>query len=330
MANLGWWRLLTELMPNMLCAPSPGTIAMIAKEIFPASTLYSIERVDEGMSTYVYRITGGSDTLYLRILPEEGASFAPEARAHELLREREIKVPEIMYVEHLNEDLQRSIMVTTEIAGEHVGHCSSAQDIRNVLIEAGRDLAVINSIPVDGFGWIKRDRAEVVDLEAEYPSYRTFALEGFDTCLATIGGALSVAEIATIRGAIGQYDNWLDVDQARLAHGDFDVTHIFQRDGRYSGIIDFGEIRGGDPFYDLGHFRLHDGERLPVGMLSYLLEGYGQVTPLPPDHERRIRFSSLLIGVRWLARMMTKFPEHEFHDHQAATSIRRALKTLAA
>ena len=33
--------------------------------------------------------------------------------------------------------------------------------------------------------------------------------------------------------------------QAYLAHGDFDATHIWLDDqGRYAGIIDFGEMRG--------------------------------------------------------------------------------------
>jgi hypothetical protein len=32
--------------------------------------------------------------------------------------------------------------------------------------------------------------------------------------------------------------------EARLAHGDFDTTHILQVDGDCSGLIDFGEIRG--------------------------------------------------------------------------------------
>ena len=42
---------------------------------------------------------------------------------------------------------------------------------------------------------------------------------------------------------------------AWLAHGDFDCSHIYVADGRYSGIIDFGEIRGANPWYDLAQFR---------------------------------------------------------------------------
>lgn len=321
-------RLLIE--PKVDVPRTPGfmeTAALVAR-IFPGTSDVSTTWVEGGVSTHVYRIVGGNDVFYLRVLPETGASFAPEVRAHELLRERGVKVPEVIYFEHLNEGLQRSVMMTTEIVGEHVGRRSSVQDIRQILIEAGRDLAILNSIPVNGFGWIKRGRAEVVDLDAEHPSYRAFALEDLGTHLSSIESVLSAEEIAAARETINRHDRWLDVDQAWLAHGDFDVTHIFQDRGRYTGIIDFGEIRGGDPFYDLGHFRLHDGETLPGRVLPYLLEGYGQVTPLPSDYEQRISFSSLLIGVRWLARMIEKFPEREFGGHQAAKSIGRDLIVL--
>ena len=98
------------------------------------------------------------------------------------------------------------------------------------------------------------------------------------------------------QGTIERYEAWLHVEQAWLAHGDFDVTHIYQHDGRYTGIIDFGEIRGAHQLYDLGHFNLHDGEVVPQMLLPTLLEGYREVLTLPPDRERRISLVSVLIG----------------------------------
>jgi hypothetical protein len=44
-----------------------------------------------------------------------------------------------------------------------------------------------------------------------------------------------------------------------MPYGDLDLTHIYCQDGHYTGIIDLGEIRGTGPYYDLGHFRFHDG-----------------------------------------------------------------------
>src|SRR5690242_19569214 len=56
-----------------------------------------IAPVNEGVSTYVYRITRNGDTFYLRVLPEEGATVASEVEAHMLLRRCGVHVPEVVY-----------------------------------------------------------------------------------------------------------------------------------------------------------------------------------------------------------------------------------------
>jgi hypothetical protein len=58
-------------------------IQEVVKKIFPQSPA-RVERVTEGVSTYVYRIIFAHETFYMRVLPEEGASFSlspsPSAR----------------------------------------------------------------------------------------------------------------------------------------------------------------------------------------------------------------------------------------------------------
>jgi aminoglycoside phosphotransferase (APT) family kinase protein len=306
------------------------SVEQLARTIFPRSIRLSLEHIVEGVSTLVYRVRRDDDVFYLRVLPELGASFAPEVRVHALLRERNVKVPEVVYYEYYNEALQRSVMVTTEIRGTHVGRRMLDADVRNILVDVGRELAVINSIPVQGFGWIRRDRSEVVQLEADLPTYRAFVLEHLEDDLTTLGEhLLGCKEVAAIQAIVERCDAWPAVERASLSHGDFDVTHIYQHDGRYSGIIDFGEIRGTDPFYDLGHFALHDGETLPYRVLPYLLEGYGEVAHLPANHEQRIQVSSLLIAIRGLARRVAKYP-HDGGSHLHLDSIRRAIAVLSA
>jgi hypothetical protein len=88
---------------------------------------------------------------------------------------------------------------------------------------------------------------------------------------------------------------------------------------------------GTGPHYDLGHFRLHDGEIASYDALPSLLAGYQQVVPLPPGHEQRIAFLSLLIGIRFLARGLLKLSGHELTAHarsHARASIDRDLQLL--
>jgi len=286
-----------------------STIEDLVARALPRSTHSTVERVEEGASTAVYKVRRAGEVYYVRVLPEQGASFAPEARAHRLLRERGVKVPEVIYVDACDIMLGRSVMVTTEIAGQRVGHCRDGRGVRRVLMEAGRDLAAINSVPVDGFGWIRRHNGEDDHLAGEHRGYREFARDHLEDDLALLGAhTLDPHEVAAIHEVIERYDSLLDVEDARLAHGDFDATHIFQRAGRYTGIIDFGEIRGVDPFYDLRHFKLHDGETISAPVLPYLLEGYTSVAPLPPDYEQRIAVAALLIGVKALAHQLAKPP----------------------
>jgi aminoglycoside phosphotransferase (APT) family kinase protein len=298
--------------------PDARQIETVVRQIFPSIALV-VERVAEGVSTWVYRITSRNETFYLRVLPEEGASFAPEVAAHTLLRERQVNVPEVIYFEQCHELLQRSMMVTMAIKGEPLSQSPalSAGAREAIVAEAGRDLGWINSVPVAGFGWVQRYSSETRQLQAQWPTYRAFALEWWEADLAYLAkSTLSSTEAAMLEGLVSQYDSYLNSEEGYLAHGDFDATHIYQEAGRYTGIIDLGEIRGTDRWYDLGHFHLRDGEQLPFRLEATLVRSYGAIAPLPSDYEQRIRFTSLLINVRALARSLQKRPANRYPRHQ--------------
>jgi aminoglycoside phosphotransferase (APT) family kinase protein len=311
--------------------PDERAIGAFAARILSPSVPPIVERVAEGVSTYVYRLRQGQAVWYLRVLPEEHASFAPEVFAHQRLRERGVAVPEVLYFEHCNETLERSVMLTTEIKGTSLAHCPNAQAQRRILHAAGRDLANINSLPVQGFGWVQRDKSTITRLQAEHPSSSAFLCEYLERDLAMLSNAQALKRetLTAIKRVLRDHAAWLDSDYSWLAHGDFDVTHIYQDAGRYTGIIDFGEIRGADVFYDLGHFSMHDGETLPALLLPWLLEGYQEITPLPDGYTQRIAFASLLIGIRTLARTGQKRPQ-SLLTHHALHAIPRAVQRLRA
>lgn len=297
--------------------PATHEIEAVVATLFPSTSLV-IERVAEGVSTWVYRILSQNETFYLRILPEDGASFAPEVAAHTLLRRKQVKVPEIIHFEHCNAVLQRSIMVTSAIKGQSLmDSLSLSKEVRDAVVtEAGRDLAQINSLPVAGFGWVQRDLPETSQLRAQWPTYRAFFLEWLEADLAYLTKrTLSTSQVATLERLISRYDVYLNSADGCLAHGDLDSTHIYQDAGHYTGIIDFGEIRGADQWYDLGHFHLHDREQLPFHLEAALLRGYGEIISLPSDYQRCIRFTSVLINVRALARSLQKRPPNQYTRH---------------
>lgn len=271
--------------------------------VFSTRAPLTIERMLEGVSTEVYRIHRAHEVFYLRILPEANASFAPEVYVHTLLAARGVHVPQVVYFEHLHPVLQRSVMITTEIPGNAIGHDVHDDDARSIIHVAGQELARIHAIAVDGFGWVLRDQALVEQLQAEYATAAEWLQQHIAEPFAVLEqrNILTAADVATIGLVMAESLALFRAEPAVLAHGDFDVTHIYQRNGQYTGIIDFGEIRGANRFYDLGHFQLEQAERLPD-----LLAGYTEICPLPSDARRRILAMSILIVVRRLGRRMMR------------------------
>jgi aminoglycoside phosphotransferase (APT) family kinase protein len=258
----------------------------------------TVARVAEGVSTTVYRVDAGSQTYYLRILPEPGASFAPEVAVHRQLRAAGLRVPEVVYFEHYNRLFQRSLMLTTAIAGRAVGHQQPPGAVQQIMIEAGRELAQLNQIAVQGYGWVRRDTPDL-RLRGEHPTLPAWFTEEFESPIRALHGCrdLTSRDADALLRLLGVACEQLQHEPAILAHGDFDATHIYHHDGAYSGIIDFGEIRGAHQFYDLGHFAVENGDWLP-----YVLQGYTAVAPLRDDALRHIHLSSLLIAARRVGR----------------------------
>ena len=306
----------------------PTALRRIVERVVPGTGPPTIRRAGEGTTTQVYRVARDGRTVYLRIAEDAEDHAAAEALAHGLARARGARVPEILHAGEFDPALGRSYLVTAEVPGEPIALARPGLDLAPVLRAAGRDLAWINAVPVAGFGFVRRDRASPTRLEGGVPTNRAFVMDEVPGHLDRLRHELlPPPEVARIERVLADHDPWLDVPAGRLAHGDFDPTHVYHRNGVYKGIIDLGEIRGADPLYDLGHLALHDGERLPFPLLPGVLAGYQEVAPLPPDHERRIAFWGLLIGVRALARSLGRPGAERYRAHLigAVARLRRQI-----
>lgn len=274
--------------------PNLDIIIELVRELLP-NTSYQVARMISGSSTWVYRLDSAHETLYMRVLPEANASFAPEVAVHRRLRELGAMVPEVVLWQHYNPQLERSLMLTTAIAGRDLQAQVRVDDLGPVLRAVGRDLARIHSLVVDGYSWIKRDSDDTGGLAAEHSSQIAWLEADYLPALRTLYDhqLLAQAALAHLESKIEAFAKLSAESSAALAHGDFDLTHIFVDHGRYTGIIDFGEIRGTHPSYDLGHFAIENQAHLPA-----LLAGYAEITPLPPDFEQQIALQRVLIALR--------------------------------
>ena len=61
---------------------------------------------------------------------------------------------------------------------------------------------------------------------------------------------------------------------------------------------------------------MREGEYTSYSQLPVLIRGYREVTSLPPNYEKAIRFASILINIRALVRSLLKRPPNRFTQHQ--------------
>ncbi len=263
--------------------------------------IINVERVPKGWSTYVYRVITGSGTYYVRFLPED-ASFAAEVLAHNILLDKGVIVPRVVGFEHRNEATGFSLMVTAEIPGVSVEDDWPHDNPGGILREAGRQLALVHEVTVDGFGWI--DRTSYDRLKGEHSTFQEYFTEFLSGDLQALGRyGFPDKERAYIADLMEKARLMLDVQNAVLVHGDFDISHIYHSNGGYSGLIDLGEIRGNNRLFDLATFTNFVG--LPDRIVySYLLEGYREITPLTNSDLYAVELMALLQTLRLLGKRL--------------------------
>jgi len=260
---------------------------------------------DSGVSTEVFRLIGKKQNYYLR-LSDFKENISTEVLAHKMIIEKGVKAPIVLYYEDFNKLINRSFIITTEIRGKPVKKIKNLP--KKVLIEAGKQLALINSIPIKSFGWFDCSKPNAKKLEAEYKNYQDFALD-FSNIEAMLND-LKKAKIFN-KGFSKKYleyirknQNLIKCKQAYLAHGDFCEDHIYVYKNKYSGIIDFGDIRATSQYHDLAHFYKYSSK-----YFDSLLEGYRIINSLEDDYMQKIEFVATLFTLGKLWHKMKNCPE---------------------
>jgi len=276
----------------------PRALAALLQRVMPQVSV-GAERTRDGTSTQVYRLIGGPTTLYLRIAEDRLDDLRVDAEVLQHLHEQGVSVPEVVYVEPHDSALDRSVMITTELPGEPLASVTSRDEAAGAARAAGRDVALVNQVSVVGYGWIRRiapGRPPTAELESYGQFVTEYLFHGWREPLARLFSPSQTDALV----AVIEFERRRQ-PTAKLAHGDLDVTHIFCSGGRYTGIIDFGEMRGADSTWDLGHFLLHDAETSSFQLFDSFLSGYLEVDGSANGSDRIVR-SALLVGLRQLCR----------------------------
>jgi aminoglycoside phosphotransferase (APT) family kinase protein len=296
-----------RVVPEQFLADMDG-LAGLMHEALPRARSVSIGRASGGRVVVVYRATVDGAQYYLRLAEEPGQDLTTDALILERLRALGMRVPGVVAVSAATATFPRSWMIMSEVPGRSIAQGGTDEEARQAALGAGRDVAVLNSVPVSGFGWLCRDGS--AQLTAELPSYSQFVVSYLPAPWpGRLAEVFDLRQLDALR-ALAQAEQGRPFRAGRLVHGDLDVTHIYSHASRYSGIIDFGEMRGADPYFDLGHFLLHDGEIRPAQLFPSFLEGYRQINPLPHGHSQASRASAILLGLRQLSHWLS--PQRDY------------------
>ena len=125
--------------------------AMLRPVLGPELT---VARTPAGLAAQVYRVHAAGRVVYARIAERADDDLSVDAALLEHLRALGLRVPPVIDVEPFDQALGRSVLITGEIAGEPLAGCRDRRAARRIAHAAGRDLAVLNSLGVHGFGWV--------------------------------------------------------------------------------------------------------------------------------------------------------------------------------
>jgi fructosamine-3-kinase len=272
-----------------------------------------IQKVEDGVITDVYKLKN-SETYYLKIF-SDNHSLAAMLLANKLLLQEGIHIPEIVYSKEKDTiQNKRAFYIEKELKGKSIKKdpSLSEDEKEKIIIEAGKDLAKLNSIPVQGVGSIKDFKD--AKLKAPWKNYEEFILNNVNNMLNELlhSNVLSKEQIDKIEKYIIKNQSLLDTqNNSFLAHGDFCLEHIYHLDGKYSGIIDFGDMRGTSKFHDLAHFYTYNRK-----YFEPLIKGYNSIYELPHDYLEKIIVEAVVFGVGKLWWISKEMPER-LNNHLA-------------
>jgi aminoglycoside phosphotransferase (APT) family kinase protein len=261
------------------------------------SPILSFERIEGGLSNEVYVCRTTDAAVVVRIARVREPHFEQERWAIEQARSRGIPVPDVLLLAHEPDgDRVLSICVERFVPGTSLGSLARRRGRDDPLVaaiarQAGALLVRLHDAAVGGFGPLDgAGRGPFADWSS------ALALQVDAEQAKALPEIARGLEVLAARRAV------FAAAPARLLHFDYEPGHILvdERTGEIVCVLDFEEVRGGDPAYDLAQWEVFHDVYAPF---APLLEGYLQSATLGPEfHERRLlgeihyRVSELLRG----------------------------------
>lgn len=225
-----------------------------------------VERLAGSVGNHNYALSTRVGDFVLKASLKQ--DLAAEAWACQRVHREGVLVPEIIWLEAEAQSLPMPFLVMRRLPGDALAGPSP------VLVAAGRQLALVHSIRLEGYGALAVEGSNAVGTIGTWAAFVVELTAGLEDLVT--GRILAAPFADAASAALEQSTDALSFDSpAVLLHGDLKLAHIFANSGRYQGLIDWGDICAGDPRLDLGRMSMAG----PAAFATFM-SGYGlAVTP---------------------------------------------------
>jgi aminoglycoside phosphotransferase (APT) family kinase protein len=233
---------------------------------------------------YAYIVRSGPDAAFFRA--DDGKLdddyMLAEQAVIDLVRARGIPAPHVYRVDASMSRYPIRYQLMELVPGQCLNelHRAGALDKSLVGLQAGRHIAALHAIELDGFGFLNTELLargrRLVGLDSTNRSYFYKRLEDHLRFVLD-HDFLSSQEVRSIEELFRDHDHLLSLDRGSVLHKDLAFWNMVGEPSRIRAIVDWDDVVIGDPVDDLAILKCfyQDDVFLPV------LQGYQEIRPLP-------------------------------------------------
>jgi aminoglycoside phosphotransferase (APT) family kinase protein len=292
---------------------SPDLLATLVRSVLGVPPA-RIEADTYGATNAVYFVTleDGRECVLRISIPEACTQVAAQVWAMAACAARGVLVPRVLAHDTTLRTFPEPYMILERLPGAVLPRAGlDGRATQNATQELGRQLALIHSVQVTGFG----------PLEPLAGDLATAYRGTYDTLWPAIE-----AELTEWLHALGpeaappdlQDEIWTSLHHARarrlfdlvaasLIHRDFHFRNALAADGKLSGVLDFDKTEAGDPVRDFTIIR--------PGDVPLLRQGYERVRPLDGRFQEKLALYRLISAIERLWHHPAPDRIQEIRDH---------------
>jgi aminoglycoside phosphotransferase (APT) family kinase protein len=174
----------------------------------------------------------------------------------------EVPVPKLLHADTSCQTFARPFLLLSALEG------ADSAPSEQAMLEAGRQLRRVHELPIKGFGFLKQSLGN--QMTGPYDSWNDVLSRLVDDLqLIVEAGVLGERlhrQLATRLSEAATFS----VPVSHFLHGDFHSRHVFTDGPRITGIIDWADVAGGDPWLDVARFCMSDGRNMDAFLRGYL------------------------------------------------------------